>query len=316
MRLSAIVPSWRSNLRVSSSFSFTFLLLSLVLISGFGRLAAAEDVALPAHDEAASSHEPAQAEESSRSVSGLVKFLYDTAVNGPDTSARYARDQEDGVERLTDEDYVRRVEYLFDGGSEDQVWVVLVHGRPNDPTSDLYLEAHSKAAKKAKADESLSLSKYRWARIDYIAEWEICTKWLIMRPPYIVFISDKGRTLRFLSPRNVRPDTEVLYEGVTSGNWETVPAWDSRWAPGGDRAFLVEWYIKISSHISKRTSKIPNWLLMAGAGVFGQQILSWLHSGPTSGSGSGSTRGAARPARPADAGAAAGGAQGQAKKDL
>ncbi|WVF66305.1 hypothetical protein IAT40_001045 [Kwoniella sp. CBS 6097] len=315
MRLStSIVPSWRSNLPLG--FPFRFLLLSLLVASTLGLVAAAEDVSDLGSGEniAASCPAPAPPQESSKSIVGLVKFLYNTAVNGPSTSTtQYARDQEDGVERLTDEDYVRRVEYLFDGGSEDQVWVVLVHGRPNDPTSDVYLDAHSEAAKRAKAEsdsDSLtdaSLSRFRWARIDYIAEWEICTKWLMMKPPYIIFISEKGRKLRFLSPSNVRPDPQILYDGVKSGSWESIPVWESRWAPGGDRAFLVEWYIKISSHISKRTSKIPSWLLMAGGGIFAQQILSWLHGGG----------GSARPATAAGAGQAdaAAGQAGQASQD-
>ncbi|OCF43780.1 hypothetical protein I317_02384 [Kwoniella heveanensis CBS 569] len=318
MRLSTssrLVPFWQSNLNLPRSSSFLLLGLLLIL-SIFGVVAAAEDVS-GLKGSAAESSPASPPRETAKSIAGLVKFLYNTAVNGPDNSAQYTRDQADGVERLTDEDYVRRVEYLFDGGSEDQVWIVLVHGRPNDPTSDAYLDAHSEAAKLAKSDESLS--KFRWARLDYIAEWEICTKWLLMRPPYVVFISDKGRTLRFLKPSNLRPDPQILYDGIKSGNWETVPVWESRWAPGGDRAFLVEWYIKLSAHISRKTSKIPSWLLMAGGGIVAQQILSWLHGGSSGSTATATAQaraGAAAARRAAGAGAGAASQPGQSiKKD-
>jgi hypothetical protein len=97
------------------------------------------------------------------------------------------------------------------------------------------------------------MDHFRFARVDYMREAEICTRWLIFRSaglpptrrkgtvayplssPILVFVSDQGKTLRFAPKNLVGAGGEFVFEIMESGEWKKIPVWKSRYAPGGDR---------------------------------------------------------------------------------
>jgi hypothetical protein len=106
------------------------------------------------------------------------------------------------------------------------------HGPKHDPLTPLYLETHTNATHLAR---SQPIPSTHWARLDFVTEPELCTRWLMFRTPSIVIVSRRGEELRFLQPTGLAPSGEGLYGLVKAGEWRDAPAWKSRYGPGGDR---------------------------------------------------------------------------------
>ncbi|WWD05965.1 hypothetical protein V865_004050 [Kwoniella europaea PYCC6329] len=259
--------SWQSNLNLLFlSLLFTFLVLGGVNVSA----AELDDSSTPAKSSGG------------EGILGTVKQIYKVAVNGPDPNLLYEKDAEDGIERLTDDNYVEKVERpLAPSGDrkDDQVWVVLVHGKVTDAASNILLDYHKQASDLVKADPELKNVKF--ARLDYLTSWKTCTRWLLKRPPYLVFITSSGKQLRFGPTQSLGKGPESLYKVIKEKMYEVVLPWDGRWSPTGDRSYLIEYYIQAQETISKYTNGIPNWVILAFTGIVTQQLMSWLHGSST-----------------------------------
>ncbi|WWC57946.1 uncharacterized protein I303_100481 [Kwoniella dejecticola CBS 10117] len=253
--------SWRSNLLFLSLFTF-FILGGLVSATD----AAAESNVVDADDSASKPE----------GLGGTIKHLLKVAIKGADPISFAKRDAEDGIERITDDNYVDLVEHSLGGGLENEVWVVLVHGRLTDPATETIMEYHKNASDLVKQDPESG--NYRFARVDYITAWKTCTRWLLMRPPYLVIISESGLKLRFIPIQSLGKEPESLYQVIKGKMYEVVVPWNSRWSPDGDRSYLIEYYITAQDKISQLTNGIPSWVILAVTGVFTQQLMSWLHA--------------------------------------
>jgi hypothetical protein len=55
------------------------------------------------------------------------------------------------------------------------------------------------------------------------------------RPPRLVFITDSGRTIRFLSAKDIVPMGDRWAKWIADGQWASIEPWTSRWKSGGDR---------------------------------------------------------------------------------
>ncbi|WWC66957.1 uncharacterized protein I206_100864 [Kwoniella pini CBS 10737] len=250
--------SWRSNL-------FFLSLLTFFIFGGFVNATAAGS-------EVINNDSPAKPE----GVVGIVKRLIKVAINGQDAISFIKRDTEDGITRLTDDNYVDLVEHPLVQGLDDEVWVVLVHGRLTDPSTDVVLEYHKNASDLIKKD--LELSNYKFARLDYLSSWKTCTKWLLMKPPTLVIISEKGKNIRFIPLPSLGKEPENLYKVLKDKMYEVILPWNTKWSPNGDRAYLIEYYITTQEKITKLTHGIPNWMILGLTGIISQQVMSWLHS--------------------------------------
>ncbi|OCF59785.1 hypothetical protein L486_02458 [Kwoniella mangroviensis CBS 10435] len=270
--------SWRSNLNLLFlSLLFTFLVLGGVNVSA----TELDDSSTPAKSS------------SGEGILGTVKHIYKVAVNGPDPNFIYEKDAEDGIERLTDDNYVEKVQRplaLIGERKDDELWVVLVHGKSTDAASNILLDYHKQASDLVKADPELENVKF--ARLDYITAWKTCTRWLLNRPPYLIFISSSGRQLRFVPTQSLGKEPERLYKVIKEKMYEVILPWDGRWSPTGDRSYLIEYYIRAHETISKYTNGIPNWMILAFTGIVTQQLMSWLHgpSTPARAPGAGATQ--------------------------
>ncbi|WRT63526.1 uncharacterized protein IL334_000431 [Kwoniella shivajii] len=261
-----ISKSWRSNL--------LFLSLLFVLI-GF---TAAESANVVEVDSTSTSIESDKAT-GAEAVVGKIKDLIKVAINGPDPNILIERDAKDGIERLTDDNYVEMVEHPFGGGKEDEFWVVLVHGKLSDLHTETIMDYHKNATDLAKADSELN--NVRWARLDYITSWRTCTRWMLFKPPIIVIISDQGKTLRFIKTISLGKEPENLYNVMKKDIYKVVTPWEGRWSPSGNRSFLLEYYIFVQEKISRVTNRIPSWAMLPLSGLFAQQLMAWLHGTPT-----------------------------------
>ncbi|KAK1921293.1 hypothetical protein DB88DRAFT_500282 [Papiliotrema laurentii] len=227
-----------------------------------------------------------------------------------DVIARRDRDDEEvGVVRLTDTNYGPLVEH----GPEDILWVVMVHEERVTPAAKPFFDSHTNGTRiyrnlsanlTTASPDGLSREangkKVIWARMDYNAEWKTCTRWLIFKPPRLVLITDQGRSLRFLSPTEIRPIGEGWAKYIKQGDWTELVPWTSSFGPGGERAWLVERYISFFESTTGFRS-VPAVVWMFISGVLGKILLEWMWTSgsraPTESSGSS----ARRPSAPSSA---------------
>ena len=100
------------------------------------------------------------------------------------------------------------------------------------------------------------LPHVRWGRMDYLNVTRITTKWAVWqcvfnshkiskyfnlfsfslhRAPYLVVLKDRGKTLRFYRPRNLRLQEDALREFLKADGWKATSPWSSSYAPGGPK---------------------------------------------------------------------------------
>ncbi|KLT39489.1 hypothetical protein CC85DRAFT_192889 [Cutaneotrichosporon oleaginosum] len=214
----------------------------------------------------------------------LVKNIWQTVINGGskplDIAARTKADADAGMTRITDENYA----IIFSQSRPDDVWVVAVHGRDDDMMSNAYLETHANASALLKGNATIAdkAERIKFGRLDWMTDWVLSTRWVLTKPPYIVFVSDSGQTLRFAAPPRLPANGTMLYAVLAEGYWMNLAPWNGSLAPGGDLAYLVEAYISGHQHLSKYTALAPKWIWLALPVVvttIGQHIMAWLHSG-------------------------------------
>ncbi|KAK4688243.1 hypothetical protein P7C73_g1860, partial [Tremellales sp. Uapishka_1] len=224
-------------------------------------------------------------------VSTFKKAISVVLGNTPsiDPEEQKAQDAEDGMLRIDSDNYHRHVEL---GNSED-VWVLLFHTTPSDPLSMLYSQTHLNASRLAHENGNTHL---KFARVNYITEVALCTRWLIFRylpsshsaprtkavcrAPWVVIATNNGQDLRFFNQRSLAPSGEGLYKGLDAGAYKMEDAWDSSLAPGGDKAWLVETYLTLLTKWSETTKGVPNWVFLLASGLLTQQILALMHGKP------------------------------------
>ena len=57
----------------------------------------------------------------------------------------------------------------------------------------------------------------------------------LCRAPYLVVLKDRGKTLRFYRPRNLRLQEDALRDFLKTDGWKVTPPWSSSYAPGGSK---------------------------------------------------------------------------------
>lgn len=82
------------------------------------------------------------------------------------------------------------------------------------------------------------LPNVKFARMDFMTETALPTRWLVFRPPQLMIVTNRGQDLRFFGPHHLRPDGEVLRRFLKEEIWKEYPIWKSRWGPGGDRLVI------------------------------------------------------------------------------
>jgi len=114
-----------------------------------------------------------------------------------------------------------------------------LYGGPTvpDPASTYFLEMHNNATllasqyisspplEKDQEEKLSNLKKLKWARFDYMTEWETCAKWMVTRPPWLVFVTNHGEDVRFLGTRSISPEGRKLFSFMAYRNWKDLNVW-------------------------------------------------------------------------------------------
>lgn len=107
--------------------------------------------------------------------------------------------------------------------------------------------------------EKNDLPNVRWGRVDYLDVTYLTTKWNVwqyvfvprlinisgphiypLRAPFLVIVTERGQTLRFYKPHQIRLRDYALRDFLLTEGWKVTSPWQSRYAPGGDRlVFLI-----------------------------------------------------------------------------
>ncbi|OCH94286.1 hypothetical protein OBBRIDRAFT_747942 [Obba rivulosa] len=124
------------------------------------------------------------------------------------------------------------------------------------------------------------LPNVRWGRIDYINVTYITTKWSVWQAPYLVVLTDRGQTLRFYKTTQVRLKPELIREFLKEEGWRQTPPWQSTFAPGGKREFVLHYYGLLLKTVYDVLVRVPKWLLMIGTGAVASVVMRLMHRDP------------------------------------
>lgn len=58
------------------------------------------------------------------------------------------------------------------------------------------------------------------------------------RPPMMVFATERGTQLRFVKPGQIAANGTIIHRFLKEEMWRSLPVWESRYGPGGDRYVL------------------------------------------------------------------------------
>ncbi|EJD01361.1 uncharacterized protein FOMMEDRAFT_126226 [Fomitiporia mediterranea MF3/22] len=122
------------------------------------------------------------------------------------------------------------------------------------------------------------LPHVRWGRIDYMNVTRITTKWNVWRGPFLVVAKDRGQTLRFYRPGQIRLQGEILHEFLKVDAWEQTEPWRSPFGPGGSREFIMDYFAAALAKVYDITVMVPRWLLLVISGSVASLIVNIMHN--------------------------------------
>jgi len=168
-----------------------------------------------------------------------------------------------------------------DPSSKDEVWFIIISttAAKKDALSTLFDERFDEAYDLTiKAND---LQHVKWGRIDYFNVTRITTKWNVWRGPIIVILADRGRTLRFLHTRQLRPQPDLMRDWLDKAGYLNIPVWESIYGPGGEREYILDNLAIVCDKWYRTMSSIPGWLLYIGTGAGATLLVQMLHRGST-----------------------------------
>ncbi|KAJ7054982.1 hypothetical protein C8F01DRAFT_1160568 [Mycena amicta] len=181
---------------------------------------------------------------------------------------------------ITDENYEAMVvneTFASKQEEEERVWVVIVSAQSSRQ------EGISKFFDTA-FDETYNdtliagdLPHVRFARLDYLNVTYVTTKWGLWVAPSIVVIQDRGQTLRFYRPNQLRVAQGALRQFLIHEGYKQTPPWSSAFAPGGSREFVMHYFALFLTKIYLLTISVPRWVLLLVTGTAASFILNIFH---------------------------------------
>ncbi|KAJ7098657.1 hypothetical protein B0H15DRAFT_878463 [Mycena belliarum] len=215
-------------------------------------------------------------------TSGPVKGLFEKAgINITEKlEAAAVSPWDDRIPLITDDNYHDVVvnEAMSEEEEKDRVWVIVVSA------SSSRQEGISKFVDSVFDDaynETLianDLPHARFARIDYLNVTYITTKWSLWVAPAIVILKDRGQTLRFYRPNQLRIANGALREFIKQEGWEVTPPWTGAFAPGGSREFVLEWFAVWMTKLYLITIRVPRWIMLLVSGSIASFAINLFHS--------------------------------------
>ncbi|XP_006456688.1 hypothetical protein AGABI2DRAFT_195701 [Agaricus bisporus var. bisporus H97] len=180
---------------------------------------------------------------------------------------------------ITDDNFNELIanEPLTEEEEEKRVWVVVISvTAAKQEGLSKYLDQVFDSAYNETLEKN-DLPNIRWGRIDYLDVTYLTTKWNVWQAPYLAVITNRGKTLRFYRPHQIRLRDYALRDFLLTDGWQITPPWESRYAPGGDREWVLD---LIATYLAKAYNYIvlvPRWALYILTGAIGSVILNFLH---------------------------------------
>ncbi|KAG6850191.1 hypothetical protein H0H93_016619 [Arthromyces matolae] len=183
------------------------------------------------------------------------------------------------VPLITDDNYHELIlnEPLNAQEEQDRTWMIVISvttGRQDGIS--LMVDQMFDAAFNESIVEN-DLPNVRWGRIDYFNVTGITTKWSVWNAPYLVVLKDRGRTLRFYRPGQLRLRADALRNFLKNEEWMHTPPWSSVWAPGGEREWIVDYLAFALTKIYNVMVLVPRWLMFILSGSIASVLINLLH---------------------------------------
>ncbi|KAJ1308351.1 hypothetical protein OPQ81_004060 [Rhizoctonia solani] len=188
------------------------------------------------------------------------------------------RGWDERIPLLTDSNYELLVKNeTFDSPeeAEKRTWFVVVTIGKQDTMSKLVDQAFDKAYQHAL--DAGDAEHVKWARVDYLAETEITTEWMLWKPPTLIVIKNNGSTLRFYQPSQIVLDPTMLHKFIAIDAWKETEPWSGPWAPGGSRQPYLHTYAVISRKVYNVINAFPRWAILLVTGALGSFIINYFH---------------------------------------
>jgi hypothetical protein len=197
-------------------------------------------------------------------------------------SASLAKIWDERVPLITDDNYEDLIvnEALTEQEEIDRVWIIAISvtSQRSDGVSKILDNVFDSAFNESQITGDLQ--HVRWGRMDYLNVTRITTKWAVWQAPYLVVLKDRGKTLRFYRPRNLRLQEDALLEFLKTDGWKATPPWSSSYAPGGSNEHILDFFAVWLTKIYNVTLLIPRWLLVFGSGTIASVLIGFLHKSP------------------------------------
>jgi len=181
---------------------------------------------------------------------------------------------------VTDDNFDKLIvnEELTDEEEKHRVWILIVTTSTQSSAVSLFADKQFDEAYNTTLIEK-DLPHVRWGRIDYMNVTYLTTKWAVWNAPALVAVSDRGKSLRFWRATQIRLRAEPLREYFKSGMWEHTPPWQTSFAPGGSREFVMEWQAIVMTKFYNVVRVVPRWALYIISGILGSFIMKLVHRG-------------------------------------
>jgi len=193
--------------------------------------------------------------------------------------ASLAQIWDERVPLITDDNYEDVVvnEILTEQEEKDRLWVIVISATTanTDSVSKLFDNVFDSVF-----NESLiagDLPHVKWGRIDYLNVTRVTTKWSVWHAPYLVILKDRGKTLRFYRPRNLRLQEDAFREFLKTDGWQVTPPWSSAYAPGGPNEYILDFYAVWLTKFYNLVMLVPRWMLVFGSGTVASLLIGFLH---------------------------------------
>ncbi|KAJ7506611.1 hypothetical protein B0H11DRAFT_1794510 [Mycena galericulata] len=186
---------------------------------------------------------------------------------------------DDRIPLITDENYFDMVvnEKMTEEEERDRVWVIVVSASSNRQEG---ISKFVDSIFDSTYNETLiagDLPNVRFARIDYLNVTYVTTKWSLWVAPAIVILKDRGQTLRFYRPNQLRIANGALREFIQVEGWTVTPPWSSAFAPGGSREFILEYFARWMTKLYLITIRVPRWIMLLVSGSIASFAINLFH---------------------------------------
>lgn len=183
---------------------------------------------------------------------------------------------------ITDDNYESLIvneSFSSETEEKERVWFLIVTIQADQPRglSQMFDEKFDEAYDISTKEDDLPHVK--WGRIDYVNVTALTTKWVVWQAPRLVVLADRGKTLRFLGPNEVRLDVDAMRNWLKDKAYLDHQSWNTSFAPGGSNEWVLDYLTQTLSFIYGLTTRVPRVVLILATGAIGSFLVQFLHKG-------------------------------------